>query len=179
MARNIDWSKPLSDEDRVWAEQRLDAPSGGNGLSIGEAIAANDEQFGGKDKPVTKTRSERMPELRTIIADSTNELARLEQEQIDEDNANRARAGSLGDAAKGLSFTDNTPVNGEAPEGASTAKEDYADTVKWTKASLTDEIKARNVDREADGVPALAVTGNRSELVERLLRDDEELAGAN
>jgi hypothetical protein len=179
MARNINWSEPLSDEDREWAEQRLDAPSGSNGRSIAEAIEANDEEFGAQAKAEKKTRAERMSDLRTVIANSTNELARLEQEQIDEDNVNRARAGSLGDQAKGLGFNDQTPVNGEAPEGASTAKEDYSDTVKWTKASLTEEISRRNVDREAEDLEPLAKTGNRSELVERLLRDDEELAGAN
>ncbi len=167
MARTIDWSKELSDEDRAWAEQRLDAPSGTDGLTIGEQITKNDEQFGRVAKVAKQSRAERMADLRTVIADATNELARLEQEQIDEDNANVALAGSLG---TGNVIRDNTPVNGERPEGAPEPADDYDDEKKWTKAALVAEIEKRN-----DDGAQLAKTGNRSELVERLREDDREL----
>jgi len=170
MAREIDWSKPLSDEDRTWAEQRLDMPSGSNGLTIGQQIARNDEEHGKAAKDARMSRSERMDVLRSGIAESQNELARLEQEQIEEDNENRARAGSLGEQAAGLGFTDNTPVNGEKPEGAPEPSDDYDDTKKWTVQSLQAEIDRRNEDGAE-----LRRTGTRSELVERLRADDEEL----
>ncbi len=171
MARTIDWSKELSDEDRAWAEQRTDLPSGQDGLTIGEQIAKNDQEFGRETKIAKQSRAERMEELRSIIADGQNELARLEQEQIDEDNANVALAGSLG---TGNVIQDNTPVNGERPEGAPAPSDDYDDEKKWTKAALQAEIDKRN-----DDGAQLSRTGNRSELVERLREDDRALAEGN
>lgn len=171
MARDINWDEPLTDEDRVWAEQRLDTPSGRDGLTIGEQIAKNDEVHGKAEKDQAKSRAERISELRSTIADSQNELSRLQQEEIDENNANVARAGSSGDQAAGLGFTDNTPVNGQAPDGAPTATDTYDDTAKWTVAALKSEIERRN-DDGAD----LKVSGTRSELVERLRADDRVLA---
>lgn len=173
MAREIDWSKPLSDEDRVWAEQRLDTASGQDGLTIGEQIAKNDEEHGKAAKDAKKSRAERIQDLNTEIANAQNEISRLAQEQADEDNANVARAGSLGDQAAGLGVVDNTPVDGERPEGAPTNTEDYSDTKRWTVPSLQAEIDRRN-DDGAD----LKRTGTRAELVERLRQDDEELAKA-
>lgn len=171
MARNINWSEPLSDEDRAWAEQRPDTPSGQDGLTIGEQIQRNDEVHGKQAKDSRKSRAERMQELRSTIADSENEIARLQQEEADEINANVARAGSMGDQAAGLTVVDNTPVNGETPEGASTGTEDYSDEKYWTKAKLVEEIERRN-----DDGAELSKTGTRAELVERLRKDDEELA---
>jgi len=100
-------------------------------------------------------------------------MARLQAEQAREDNPNVA---VTGDPASGL-VRDNTAVDGETPEGAPEGKETYEDERYWTKAKLTDELKARNVERERDGLEPLATTGNRSELVERLMKDDEELEG--
>lgn len=160
MSREIDWSQPLSDEDRAWAEQRDHLRS---------KIEANDEEFGGKDKAPEQTRAERMDELRSTINNSQNELARLEKEQADEDNANRALAG---DPTTGNGFVDNTYVNGEIPDGATEAAEDYSDEKRWTKAALQAEIDKRNEEEGVD-IPR---TGTRSELVERLVADDRELA---
>lgn len=174
--RKIDWSKPLSDEDRAWAEQRLDATD--DGIKLADRIAANDVEHGKEAKDAKKSRSERLADLRTTIADAQNEVARLEQEQVDEDNRNAALAGSLGDQAKGLIVKDNTPVNGERPDGAPTETEDYSDEKYWTKAKLQEEIDKRNAERQADGLEALPKSGVRSELVERLRKDDEELAQA-
>lgn len=178
MARNINWSEPLSDEDRVWAEQRLDTQSGQDGLTIGEQIQKNDEVHGKQAKDARKSRAERLEDLRTTIADSENEISRLQQEEADEANANRALAGSVGDRAAGLIVKDNTPVNGETPEGAPTGTEDYSDERYWTKAKLSETIDNRNTDRQADGLEPLSKSGTRAELVERLRKDDEELAQA-
>lgn len=169
MARTIDWSKPLSDEDRAWAAQRGDQQF--DGKSFNQLISENDVEHGKEAKDSKKSRAERMDDLRSSIADAENELSRLQQEQVDEDNRNAALAGSLGDQAKGLIVRDNTPVNGETPEGSSTQAENYSDEKYWTKAKLSEEIDRRN----ADGAE-LSKTGSRAELVERLRQDDEELA---
>jgi hypothetical protein len=170
MARTINWDEPLSDEDRAWVEQRLDT-MGPNGKTFQQLL---DEQDGNKKPSIS--RDERRSELRTQIADAENELARLEVEEAEETNRNTALAGTVGDRAAGLIVRDNTAVNGETPEGASTAKEDYSDERYWTKAKLQDELRKRNDDREAADLNPLPLTGNRSELVERLLLDDDELA---
>lgn len=167
MAREIDWDKPLTEEDRAWAEQRRDMPSGRDGLTIGQQIEKNDEQHGKVAKDAAKSRAERMDDLRSMIADAENELSRLQQEEIDERNANVAVAGALGE---GRVVTDNTPVNGERPEGAPEVKDDYDDTKRWTVDALKAEINRRN-EEGAD----LKLSGTRSELVERLRKDDEEL----
>lgn len=167
--REIDWDN-ISDDDRAWLEQRPDMP-----VKDGKKVADLLAELDGK-KPPAQTRDERRGELRTIIADAENELARLDKEEAEEVNRNTALAGSVGDREAGLIVRDNTPVNGETPEGANTAKEDYSDERYWTKAKLTDTIRERNTEREEEGLNPLPVTGNRSELVERLLKDDEELA---
>lgn len=178
MAVEINWDEPLTDAGRAWASQRLDQ-QGPGGRTFGDLMQENDEKFGNAEKPAGKTRDERRTELRTLIADAQNELARLDKEEADEINRNTALAGSVGDQAAGLIVRDNTPVNGETPEGASTAKEDYSDERYWTKAKLTDELSVRNNERKEAGLNPLPLTGNRSELVERLLKDDEEVAAAN
>lgn len=172
--RKIDWSKPLSDEDRAWAVQRGDMQD--DGLTLNERIAANDEEHGKEAKDAKKSRAERMDDLRSTIADAENELARLQQEQIDEDNRNTALAGSLGDQAAGLIVRDNTPVNGERPEGAPVSGETYADEKVWNKARLGEEIDRRNDERKADGLEPISKSGTRAELVERIRKDDEEIA---
>jgi len=178
MARDINWDEALSKEDRVWAEQRLDQ-QGPGGRKFADLIQENDEKHGRTDKPKTKSREERRAELRTLISDSMNELERLDKEEADEINRNVALAGSVGDQEAGLLVRDNTSVNGEKPEGASGQAEDYSDERYWTKQRLVDEIRNRNTDRVAANLNPIPVTGNRSELVERLLKDDEELAAAD
>jgi hypothetical protein len=174
MARDINWDEPLSDEDRAWAIQREDQ-QGPGGRKFSDLIQANDEKHGRATKDQAKSREERRAELRTIIADAQNEMARLDAEEAEETNRNTALAGSVGDREAGLLVRDNTPVNGETPEGASTAQEDYSDERYWTKARLQEEIRSRNTEREAANLNPLPLTGNRSELVERLLQDDEEI----
>jgi hypothetical protein len=168
--RDINWDEKLSDEDRAWAEQRPDHQI--NGRPIRDLLDEQDERFGGKEPEPAKTRAERMTELRQTIADSQTELARLEQEQIDEDNRNRALSG---DPASGL-VRDNTYVDGKKPDGSPEPVEDYSDEKVWTKAKLAEEIDNRNREREAEGLSALSKSGNRSELVERLMQDDREAA---
>ncbi len=174
--RDIDWSKPLSDEDRVWVEQRLDKQSGKDGLTLGEQLTKNDQEHGREAVEAKKSRAERISDLRTAINNSQNEIERLEREQAEEDNRNAALAGTLGDRANGLLVKDNTPVNGERPEGAPEAQDDYDDEKKWNVAALRAEIDKRNEELPAE--ERIAKNGNRSELVERLRKDDEALAAA-
>lgn len=172
MARNIDWSKELSEEDRLWAEQRPDMPAG-NGMTVRERIQANDEQYGRQAKDAAKSRAERMAELRTAMGDAQNELERLEREEAEERNANVA---VTGDPAQGL-IRDNTGVDGQAPEGAPAPEERYTDTKIWTKARLEQEIDSRNEERVSLNMEPLSKSGTRAELVERLLKDDEDIEG--
>jgi len=139
--RNINWDEPLSPEDRAWAEQRPDIP-----VKDGKKIADLLAEIDGREAPA-KNREERRAELRTLIADSQNELARLDK-----------------------------AVNGERPEGAPGQVEQYTDEKYWTLNRLKDELRKRNSDRQSAGENPFPLTGNRSELVERLKRDDEELA---
>lgn len=163
MAREIDWSKPLSDEDRAWAEQRD---------WLHDKIRQNDEEHGGKAKGKEQSRDERMDELRATVADAQNELARLEQEQADEENENRLRAGAVNE---GRFVTDATHVNGEEPKGAVPAAETYEG---WSQDKLKAEIRKRNKEREAEDLDPLPTSGTKAELTERLLADDRELAEA-
>lgn len=142
-------------------------------MNMGQRLAANDEKFGRQAKQDGRSRAERLEELRTQIADATNEIARLEAEQAQEENPNVA---VTGDPAIGL-VRDNTAIDGQAPEGASEDKEDYSDEKYWTKAKLAEEIETRNTERVAQDLEPLSKSGNRAELVERLLKDDEELEG--
>jgi hypothetical protein len=175
MSRQINWNEELSDEDRMWAEQRPDQ-QGPSGRKFVDLIQENDERFNKAAKDAGKSREERRTDLRTAIAEAQNELERLDREEAEEVNRNTALAGSVGDQAAGLLVRDNTPVNGEVPEGASTAKEDYSNEKYWTKAKLTDELQKRNDERREASLSPLPLTGNRSELVERLMKDDEEIA---
>lgn len=160
MAREIDWSKPLSDEDRKWALE----------WDQHEQVAQNDRDFGRVDNTASQDRADRISELRTVIAESTNELARLEQEQIAEDNANRAVAG---DPATGNVIQDNTGVDGQTPEGAPEEPKKYDG---WNVDKLKAEIKERNKEREEAELAPLSLSGSKAELTERLLADDREIA---
>jgi hypothetical protein len=168
MARQIDWDKELSDEDRTWAEQRPDMPAG-NGMTVRERLAANDEKFGKAAKDAKKSRAERIQDLEGVIANAQNEIERLQREQAEEDRVN---ASVTGDPAVGL-VRDNTPVDGERPAGAPEPVQTYDDEKHWTVARLRQEIESRNPDREAAGLPAMSTSGKRSELVERLQQDDK------
>lgn len=170
MSREINWDEELSDDERSWAEQRLDMPAG-MGMSVSQRLRANDEKFGRESKVASQTRAERIAELRTQMADAQNEIERLTVEQAQEDNPNVAVTGN---PASGL-VRDNTGVDGQTPEGAPVLSETYGDTKYWTVARLQEEIDARNADRRAANLPEISRDGRRPELVERLLKDDEEL----
>ena len=174
--RQIDWSKPLSDEDRAWAEQRGDLVVDGEPLR--DKIARNDQENGIEAKKASQTREERIKEIDAEMAQLQNEKERLINEQAEEDRVNRAFGGTPDDARLGLGFVDNTGVDGKLPEGAPEPEQDYSDEKYWTVARLQQEIDNRNRDREADGVELLARTGKRAELVERLQQDDREVAEA-
>lgn len=170
IARDINWDEELSDEDRAWAEQRLDAPAG-FGKTIGQRLVENDVKFGRETKLASMTRAERIEHLRGVIANAQNEIERLEVEQANEDNPNVA---VTGDPKVGL-IVDNTGVDGKRPEGAPEEREDYSNAKYWTVPKLQEEIRARNEERVSQNLEPIAVDGKRAELVERLLRDDEEL----
>lgn len=170
--REIDWEQELSEEDRTWAEQRPDHPAG-NGLTVRDRVRANDEKFGHEAKVASMSRAERIAELRSVMANAQNEIERLETEQAQEDNPNVA---VTGDPASGL-VRDNTAIDGVVPVGAPEGKEDYSDAKYWTVPRLTQEIEQRNVERTSQNLPAMPTTGKRADLVERLLKDDEELEG--
>lgn len=156
--KKIDWSKKLSDADREWAMQFS---------HLRTRVEENDREFGGKRE---QSRDERMEELRATISSAQTELARLEAEQADEGNENRA---VVGDPATGQVIRDNTGVDGETPEGAPQAAETYDG---WNVDRLKAEIRNRNKEREAESLDPLPTTGRREELVERLLADDREIA---
>lgn len=156
--KKLDWSKKLSDEDRAWALQ-FD--------HLRAQVEENDRQFSGEQE---QSRAERMEELRATISGAQTELARLEAEEANEGNENRAM---LGDPATGQVILDNTGVDGETPEGAPAPAETYDG---WKADDLKAEIRKRNKEREAEGLDPLPTTGRREELVERLLADDREIA---
>lgn len=158
----------------MWIEQRLDFPAGNN-MNMGQRLAENDQRYGRAEKQASQSREERVAELRSAIADAQNELARLENEAAVEANPNVA---TTGDPAIGL-VVDNTSVDGETPAGAPEGQEDYSDEKYWTVARLKEEIESRNPDRKASGLQELSVSGKRAELVERLMKDDRELAEAD
>lgn len=170
MAREINWDEELSPEDREWAEQRPDMPAG-NGMTVAQRLAEQDGKFG--DKRVARSRAERIEELRGIIANSQNELERLLVEEEAEANANAA---FTGDPASGV-VRDFTPVDGQTPDGAPAPTDDYDNEKVWTKAKLIDEIKARNTERVEQQLEPLSTNGTRSELVDRIRKDDSELEG--
>jgi hypothetical protein len=141
-------------------------------MSNAERLRANDERFGREAKLASMSRAEQISELRSQIADAQNTIERLEREQAEEDNRN---VSVIGDPEKGGLIRDNTGVDGEAPEGAPQPAQTYSDEKYWTVPKLQEEIDSRNVDRKAAGLVAISKSGKRAELVERLLKDDEEL----
>jgi hypothetical protein len=142
-------------------------------MTVRDRIAANDEKFNKAAKNEAKSREERITELRGLIDQHTTELERLEREQAEEANPNVSVV--PGSDQMGA-IVDNTGVDGQAPEGAPEGKQTYADTKYWTVQKLQEEIASRNPDREAAGLEPLSTSGKRAELVERLMKDDEELA---
>lgn len=176
MSRKIDWSEPLSDEDRAWAEQRWDMPAGVQGMSIGQMVAANDQEHGKAAKDARKSLAERIEDAQTQITDLTLLIERLQKEQADMDRENAAFSGTPDERAKGLGFVDNTPVDGQAPAGSAANRENYTDN-HWTVAKLQSELGSRNQERTSQGLEALPTTGTKAELIERLQKDDEELEG--
>lgn len=140
MARKIDWEKPLSDEDYDWLVT--------NGRE--DEAAASDQKHNTARAPRSgMTREQRAERIVALQA----ELDRLNAEQAAAENPNVANP------ATGL--VDNTPVDGEAPEGApSPAGDNYEDK---TNEELRDLLRERE----------LSTKGTKAEMVERLREDDQ------
>lgn len=144
MSREVDLDKPLSDEDRLYLQDRGKHAD----------IRANDERFGGGPAEDDEEA------LDNKIMDLEEQAAVL-----------RARKASLVAAREQeeSGVTDQTVVNGEG--GGDESDEDYDDPA-WTKAKLQAEIEKRNEDRDDDG--KMSSVGTKAQLVERLRADDEE-----
>jgi hypothetical protein len=165
MSKEIDWEKPLSDEDREYALQR----------NLHAQVQANDARFGDGEAP-EPNREERIAELRGLVAKYQAEINLLEQEQAEEVTARNASA--VGDFKTGNVVRDQTGVDGEAPEGSLPVGNDYTDS-RWTVDALKAEIVNRNGERAKDSLPPLSLKGTKAELIERLQEDDESLAVAS
>lgn len=158
MSKKVDLSKPLSPEDRQYLMDRG---------RVAE-VEANEAEHG-KQSGMTKDQRQRR------IADIMAELRQLEEEQNREDNPNEANP----TPGIGGGVRDNTVVDGKRPTDATPdLSDDYEDERKWNKAKLVDELKGRNREREENNLPLLRTTGTRSELVEELRRDDQEIASS-
>lgn len=162
MARNIDWTKPLSPEDKAWALQR----------DMHDKVEANEAEFGKGDLPAGAERDKRIEELRAQITELDNELTMLLRNKAEEENLGGAvvRGGAPQSAG---TFTEG--------EGSQTGKDPSRtyDDPSWTRDRLISEIDKRNAERAAEGLPELSTRGNKAELVERLMQDDAEVAEAD
>lgn len=163
MSKEIDWSKPLSDDDREHALQR----------NMHAKVAENDAQFARERSQ--QSRGDRLSELRGLVAKYQAEINLLEQEESEEILARNASA--VGDFKTGNVIRDNTGVDGEAPEGSMPVGNDYTDS-RWTVEALKSEITDRNGDRAKVSLPPLSLKGTKAELIERLQADDAEIAAS-
>jgi hypothetical protein len=161
MARQIDWTKQLSEEDKAYALQR----------DMHDQVAENEAKFGKGKMPEGAKRDERIEELRSQITELENELGILQAAKAEEE-------GLGGPAVRGSEpVTRGTFTDGDASQTGQDVVQDYTGN-EWTSAKLKDEIKARNEDRKRDGLQPLSTSGSVAELRERLIEDDREIAAA-
>jgi hypothetical protein len=146
MGRVIDWSEPLSEEDRDWALQR--------GMDL--QVAANDAAHEVTSDDVNTHPSVQMTGLQGTEPSALSD--RVETHGIGEAQlaVNRDRAAAL-----------------EAAEGGGVEHDDDYDT--FTGPQLKLEIEKRNdanrLDAGDDGY--IPVTGNKPDLIARLRADDK------
>lgn len=161
MARKIDWEKALSAEDKAYALQR----------DMHDKVAENEARFGKGDMPEGAKRDERIEELRGQITELQNELDQLTAAKAEEENIG-------GPAVRGSQVvTSGTFTYGDNSQTGQDVVQDYSGE-EWTGPKLKAEIKSRNEERARDGLQPLSVSGNVSELRERLMQDDKEIAEA-
>lgn len=161
MARQIDWDKPLSEDDKAYALQR----------DMHDKVAENEARFGKGERPKGSKRDERIEELRGQITELDNELNTLLADKAAEEDLGGAIVRGAAPQTTGT-FTD-----GQASQTGQDATEKY-DGSEWTVAKLKAEIKARNEERQKDGLDPLSTSGSQTELRERLMQDDREIAAA-
>jgi hypothetical protein len=146
MTRNIDWDKPLSEEDRDWAIAR--------GLDL--QVAQNDDEHGRKSTDTGDIDQAIVNGIRGTEPSATSD--RTETHGIGEAQlaVNRDRVAAL-QAAEGRGS------GGDIDDRYSTMSKD----------ELKDEVEKRNVEREDAGLDALPVGGNKGDLQDRLREDDQ------
>ncbi len=149
MSRQIDWSKPLSDEDRSWAIAR------GMDLQVSE----NDREHDRSNDDTTSIDPAIVNGIRGTEPSATSD--RTETHGIGEAQlaVNRDREAAARAAAGGASQID----------GGASGEDRYS---TMGKEDLKDEIRERNEQREEIGLDALPLSGNKGELAERLREDD-------
>lgn len=145
MTRNINWDKPLSEEDRDWAVAR--------GMDL--QVAQNDSEHGRKSTDTSDIDLAIVNGIRGTEPSATSD--RTETHGIGEAQlaVNRDRAAAIAAAEGGGSGADT---------------DDRYSTM--SKDELKDEIESRNAEREDAGLDALPVGGNKGDLQDRLREDD-------
>jgi hypothetical protein len=162
VARNIDWEKPLSAEDKAYALQR----------DMHDKVAENEAKYGRADMPAGAERDQRIEELGRQITERQNELDMLLHKKAEDE-------GLGGPAVRGgETVTSGTFTEGDKSQTGQDPVRHY-DGPEWTLAKLQAEIAKRNEERAAEEIPELSARGTKAELVERLMQDDKEIAEAN
>lgn len=157
MSRKIDFSKPLSAEDRQYAIER----------GMHEQVADNEAEFGkaeNQGKTLDQVREE-LAQARHKVAELETEETRLANPNVAQPTPAPASFPPVGGTAT-VGPVDNTPVDGEVPAGADMVQADEYET--WTKADLQDEIEDRNEKNGTD----MSTSGTKAELIERLRAND-------
>jgi hypothetical protein len=132
-----------------------------------DLLQANADKFGVKDPEAPDytndpaARAERVQKLNDEIVERQKELSQLQELEAQPDSA----VADSGVAVQQASAT--------AEDGA----EDYSGA-QWNMEALKAEIRNRNEARQQDGLEALPVTGNKPDLIARLIQDDREIAAA-
>lgn len=147
MSKSIDWSKPLSDEDRDWAISR--------GMDL--QVQQNDAEHDRKDDGTSDTDQAFVTGLRGTEPSATSDRTETHgvgeaQLAVNRDREAAARAANGGESNLGGDVEDRYSTMG--------------------KEDLKDEVRRRNDEREEAGLDALPLSGSKGDLQERLREDD-------
>lgn len=147
MSRQIDWDKPLSEDDRRWALDR----------GMYHKVALNDEQHGNSEEPDedARARSTGVRGTEPSSQERTEPLERTPQTTgLHTDHAGRPL----------------DPETGLARDSGG-SDEDGDEYDEMSKGELRDEIDRRNSERDDDD--RIPVSGNAEDLRARLREDDD------